>query len=156
MRWRALWIALGVVVAFALVVAGAVGEHYRERDSADRSKNDGPPAGLLSDCGQHVPVQRPARVILTCDDPADSFLQGITWQSWGRSSAFGLATIRENLCVPDCASAGYTDSTVEVVLDTPKGPPGRQQFTRLIILNQSDEQRRQQVYHPPPYPGGPR
>lgn len=156
---RAPWLALGLVAAVVLVAAGAVGEHYRERHAADPpSGSAAAPAALLSNCGRHKPVQRPPAVILRCDDPADSYLAHITWQQWGPSSAVGLATLQENLCVPDCASAGYTESTVEVVLDTPTGTVGHQQFTRLILLNPSDPQRpgqhRQQVYHPPPYPLG--
>lgn len=143
-----------MVGAFVLVAAGAVGEHYRERDAKDPSSSSVAPVGLLSNCGRHEPVRPPAAVILRCEDPADSYLKDITWQFWGSLSAVGRATIRENLCVPDCASAGYTNSTVEVVLDMPRVVAGRQQFTRLIILNESEEQRRQQIYHPPVYPKG--
>lgn len=159
---RAPWIALGLVAAVVLVAAGAVGEHYRDRHTPDSPSGSAAapaaPAVLLSNCGRHKPVQRPPAVILRCDDPADSYLANITWQQWGPSTAVGLATLQENLCVPDCASGGYTESTVEVVLDTPTGAVGPQQFTRLILLNLSDlqrpEQHRQQVYHPPLYPSG--
>lgn len=153
MRSRALWIALAVTAAFALVIAGAVGEHYMERAAKDPSSGSVAPAALVSNCGREKPVQRPTTLILTCDDPADTFLLHITWQYWGSSSALGLATLRETVCSPSCAEGHYADSPVEVVLDTPESTASRRQFSRLIVLGQS-EQRRPQYLHLIPYPVG--
>ncbi len=51
------------------------------------------------------PVGRPAGFILACGDGGLA-LQSLTWSGWGGPTATANGELRQNICIPNCATGG--------------------------------------------------
>jgi hypothetical protein len=69
----------------------------------------------VRDCpGDHFGVA-PARMVLTCAD-ANTYLEDLTWTTWGDKIATGRGTLVENTCTPDCVAGKFVSEPAAVAL----------------------------------------
>ncbi len=75
---------------------------------------------------------KPGSVVLACGD-AGLIAQGLTWSSWGSSSATGIGTGVAKVCEPDCASGKVVRDEIRLVLSRPRlcAADGKRHFTKI-------------------------
>jgi hypothetical protein len=71
---------------------------------------------------------RPQRIILACAD-ANADLSHITYSTWTRHSATGMATLDRNTCKPSCVAGHEVHSKVLFRLHAVKTEKGTKVFT---------------------------
>ena len=81
---------------------------------------------------QHQAVTRPASFIISCAD-ANSYLQQMTWKSWGAKSARASGKYTMNSCTPNCAAGKFVSYPATVTLSAPKTVAGKRWFTILHV-----------------------
>jgi hypothetical protein len=108
--------ALAVVALLAIGVAGA---------SAGSSRTF-----VASRCDNAA--YKPGSVVLACGD-AGLIAQGLTWGSWGSSTATGTGTGVAKVCEPDCASGKVVRAEIRLTLSRPQlcGADGKRHFTKI-------------------------
>ncbi|GEM_PF-4358887 len=79
------------------------------------------------------PVLRPALIGFGCAG-LNSGVRNITWTSWGSEAAYGIGTLYEDNCVPDCAAGSdaiYPNTRIE--LDLPVTFDGALVFSQILV-----------------------
>ena len=73
---------------------------------------------------------RPSGFLLACAD-GNSAVERASWSSWTSSEAIGHGTVRQNDCVPFCATGHFHTQTADLTLYAPRIWRGHLVFTRL-------------------------
>ncbi len=76
------------------------------------------PAGFQYNCGAAHPY---------------SWLQDVTWATWGATSATGKGELTVNTCTPDCAAGNLENRPISIELSHPARLDGFLLFTRMDI-----------------------
>lgn len=116
-------------IAFPATHAGPAG-HVRPAGQARRARA----RVVVLDCRGHAQV-RPRKFIITCAD-ANDYLAGLTWSTWGPTTAFGRGVEWVNLCHPTCAGGKFVAHPVKVLFWRVRRVHGRRhlvRFTRLTV-----------------------
>ena len=69
----------------------------------------------VRDCEGEKLALRPSHFVLACAD-GNTFLEHVTWTSWGGRIATGRGTLVANTCTPDCAAGKYVSEPAQVAL----------------------------------------
>lgn len=81
---------------------------------------------------QHTAVIKPVSFIIACAD-ANSYLQQMTWTSWGARTATAAGTYTANSCTPYCAAGKFVNHKATVSLSAMKTVNGKRYFTLLHV-----------------------
>ena len=76
----------------------------RATPSSQGAASSAAPEVVIYGCGGQ-PVGQPAGFVLLCGDGGES-LQSLTWSGWGGPNTTAAGQLRENTCIPDCATGG--------------------------------------------------
>jgi hypothetical protein len=117
---RKLWL-LGLVV-LALLVPATV--------SAIPTSTHGTHV-LVPGCGGSDKAKfKPSKIIIACGD-GNLFVDGLSWSSWGASTAKGKGTGHQNTCSPSCAKGKFKKYPMKVKLSAPHNCAGKTEFAEL-------------------------
>ena len=116
----------------------ALGDHLctaaSPTTSATSAPTTTPPAlPVVVTCANGSPGGiKPTTLYYGCATGDDS-VTGITWSSWGATSALGTATYNVNQCDPDCAAGNDTSVSATITLTDPAPTEGVLVFQNLSI-----------------------
>jgi hypothetical protein len=113
MRKRMTFIPVGVIVALALMPAGALAAGGGR--AASRAHPASTPRTWTAGCGGEPDwSQHPSSIGLTCDSVA--IIVGLRWRDWGDATAQAAGTLDAAMsCTPNCAEAPRRHYAVRVV-----------------------------------------
>jgi hypothetical protein len=69
-------------------------------------------------------LYKPTRIILSCGD-GGTWLGGLKWSRWHRTTAVATGNYDEIICTPTCSAGHIVSRPVTVTLSRPKACPGR-------------------------------
>jgi hypothetical protein len=92
------------------------------------------------------PRERPASIDIGCD--GHIAISGLTWSSWGATTASGSGTLTVNDCQPTCAAGSVKSSPAFVVVSSPSNGI----FQDVSITPPPGEMAQQSSSHPGPGP----
>lgn len=95
-----------------------------------------PTSPVIRNCVSE-PTVKPKTIVLACAD-ANARIDGITWDTWTNDSAFGVGTVQENTCKPDCARGKWTARKVTITVHTPVGKGADRRFTVVTYGTKGD------------------
>ncbi|MGA9876251.1 MAG: hypothetical protein WBQ21_10620 [Solirubrobacteraceae bacterium] len=78
-------------------------------------------------------VSRPKSVTLTCGD-GNTVLSGLSWSSFGGTSAAASGTFKMNTCEPNCASGKVVSYPVSVKATSPRNCKGGLRVYNKVTL----------------------
>ncbi len=81
--------------------------------------------------GGSPPLYEPAEFTDTGD--GSTYVDGLTWSSWGPGGATGTGTLHEDNCVPNCASGSYGSYPATVTLSGAAQTSSGYLFTSMTI-----------------------
>jgi hypothetical protein len=91
----------------------------RATPSSQGAASSAAPEVVIYGCGGQ-PVGQPAGFVLLCGDGGES-LQSLTWSGWGGPTTTATGQLRENTCIPDCATGGSHSYSATVTVSSLTG-----------------------------------